>query len=170
MKKVNILDIAEYLALRFELEGIPLSPLKLQKLLYYIQAWHLVFFEKNLIFEELPEAWVNGPVYRTVYNHYSKKYKLGDIIKQEVSDNELQDKASEKFANLSLSEEQAKYLEAIISKYGFRLSAEELVYLTHVEDPWNDARQGLGDFERSTKRISVDSMYNYYQSKRKIKQ
>lgn len=166
MKKTTIKDISTYLILRFQLEGIPLSPLKLQKLLYYIQAWHLVFFDKNQLFDDLPEAWVNGPVYRNIYVSHVPTYQMNDVIKQDVSYESLQILLKETYEKLALTPQQNEYLEAIIKKYGY-MTAEQLVYLTHVEQPWNDARAGLGLFDRSNNTISADAMYSYYQAKRK---
>ena len=49
--------------------GSPVSNLKLQKLLYYAQAWHLAFFGAPL-FDEDFEAWVHGPVVPRVFRCY----------------------------------------------------------------------------------------------------
>lgn len=46
-----------------------ITPLKLQKLLYYAQAWSLVFRGKALFYEDI-EAWVHGPVIPLVYQRY----------------------------------------------------------------------------------------------------
>ena len=54
--------------------------MKLQKLLYYCQAWALVWDDKPL-FKEKIEAWISGPVVRTLYNTHRGKFllKLKDI-------------------------------------------------------------------------------------------
>lgn len=162
---ISILDLADYLILRFQSEGIPLNFLKLHKLLYYIQAWHAVFFEKHPLFQEEPEAWVNGPVYRTIYDELKDTYNMYDEIIQNINNNDLLDKVKAAHKKLNLSESQEKFLEAVTRKYGF-MPSEKLVYLSHAEAPWNEARQGFSTFERSTKKISIDSMYNYYNSRR----
>lgn len=66
---VNIHDVAKYIILRLLQNGNSVSPLKLQKIMYYLQAWFLVYFNDPL-FEEEPEAWVNGPVYRVIFDEY----------------------------------------------------------------------------------------------------
>ena len=54
--------IAKFIVNYFQSVGDPITNLKLQKLLYYIQVWYMVYFEKKLIFDERPQAWVHGPV------------------------------------------------------------------------------------------------------------
>ena len=141
---------------------IEVNHLKIQKLLYYIQAWHLVYFDKKLIFEEKPEAWVNGPVYRSVYNLLKDKGKPYEALKMKDSTPE---KNSEKFEHvkkgLNFSNEHNDFLNSIMNYYGI-MSHEKLIFLTHKEKPWNEARQGLGNFDYSTTPISTDTMYEYY--------
>ena len=55
--------------------GDSITHLKLQKLLYYAQAWYMVLTENEsepILFEEKIEAWTHGPVVREVYNKYSE--------------------------------------------------------------------------------------------------
>lgn len=59
----NIVDVAEYLLGHFE-NGI--STMKLQKLLYLSQGWHLAITGSPLFAEEF-EAWPSGPVNRVIY-------------------------------------------------------------------------------------------------------
>ncbi|WP_293160642.1 Panacea domain-containing protein [Okeania sp. SIO2C9] len=74
----NSLDIARYFLCRIDREaGDTISPFKLQKLVYYAQAWSLVFRNKPLFFQDI-EAWVSGPIIRDVWNEY-KPYNYRDI-------------------------------------------------------------------------------------------
>lgn len=66
LPSVNVKDFADYLVKRYQVEGECITPAKLQKLLYYIQAWHLVHTNGHPLFVDEPEAWVNGPVYSAV--------------------------------------------------------------------------------------------------------
>ena len=59
---VSAHDVAAYI---LEEHG-PLSAMKLQKLVYYSQAWSLVWDDRQL-FREAVEAWANGPVVRELY-------------------------------------------------------------------------------------------------------
>lgn len=161
---VNIQDIAEYTILRLMQNGQSVCPLKLQKLLYYIQAWHLVYFNEN-IFVEQPEAWVNGPVYRNVYNQYKNigiynNFTMKDL---NVSNEDLSNKIQQKAKELNLDTEQCNFLEAIFLHYG-TMSHDRLVYLTHSEKPWNTAREGLSPIDYSENKISLDEMKEYYKS------
>ena len=60
---VSVYDVAQYILGKIG----PLTTMKLQKLLYYSQAWSLVWDDKPLFAEEF-EAWANGPVCRELYN------------------------------------------------------------------------------------------------------
>jgi uncharacterized phage-associated protein len=53
----------------------------------------------------------------------------------------------------------------VLSSYA-KLSDERLVLMTHSETPWNEAREGLSPIERSDKKLSVESMYQYFNKQR----
>ncbi|MBP0019726.1 MAG: SocA family protein [Cyanobacteria bacterium SBLK] len=145
MKKA--LDVARYFLRRLDREaGDTISPLKLQKLLYYAQAWSLVLREKPL-FSEAIEAWVSGPVVREVWDEY-KTYKYYDIPQPDTE-------------NIEFSEDEIEVLEEVWESYG-ELSARKLRDLTHSESPWLNARNGLEPAERSTNSISHEEMKAYY--------
>lgn len=57
-----------FLKLGFE-EEIEISPMKLQKLLFYAQGWHLGF-TGGLLFDEQVECWRYGPVVRSIFDHF----------------------------------------------------------------------------------------------------
>ena len=70
----DIKDIARYVGLSLIAKGLTVSPLKLQKLLYYVQSWYMVFNgRQNTLFAQAPQAWVNGPVYPDIYYQYRDK-------------------------------------------------------------------------------------------------
>jgi uncharacterized phage-associated protein len=167
-KETSILDMSEYLIIRFQIEGIPLTPLKLQKILYYIQAWHLVFFDKKPLFDDQVEAWVNGPVYKKVYDTYKNDFKVHEPILLPLSENDLAKNLESSNKKLNLSPEEQEFLEAIIQRYGY-MSPEKLVMLSHSEKPWNEARKGLMPFQASQNIISLESMFEYYNSKKVVK-
>ncbi len=163
--KVNILDIASFVLLHCIKNEISISHLKLQKLLYYIQAWHLVYFSKNQIFDEVPEAWVNGPVYRSVYNKFKdfQMYNRLEYKKDKLDKLESEYKDSIDKLNV-LSKNQIEFLNAVIGNYA-TMSHDKLVLLTHSEDPWNKARKDCKPFEYSNNQISIDDMFEFYSSK-----
>lgn len=171
---LNINDIARYTLLNLFSKGITVCPLKLQKLLYYIQSWHMVYFNNKLIFEEKPEAWVNGPVYKTVYDVY-KNIGLYDQIKPQDVINPFDPKDETKCildnliaisSKLSLTKDQIEFLESIYEHYG-TMSHDRLVFLTHAEEPWSEAREGLSPFDYSHKKLSLDTMFTYYSERLK---
>src|SRR6185436_14342411 len=63
------LDVAQYILHIANHEGQSLDPLKLGKLVYYVQSWSLVF-KGETIFDEVIEAWTHGPVVEQVYQEY----------------------------------------------------------------------------------------------------
>lgn len=63
MNNVDIKDYAQFIGVSMLVKGLSVSPLKLQKILYYQQAWHMVAFgRRETLLNSLPHAWVNGPV------------------------------------------------------------------------------------------------------------
>lgn len=163
MKTVDIKDLVKVVVLYCNLNGLSISPLKLQKILYYIQAWHIAKFDKAPLFDELPEAWVNGPVYRSVYDLLKPKFFRNDSIERKIEKSVGQD-FDDALGDLDLTEEQKSVLNSVLKFYCPKDNGT-LVLKTHSDDPWNEAREGLGPFERSTNHISVDSMYNFYSAK-----
>jgi len=136
-------DVAAYI-LR---ERGEMTAMKLQKLVYYSQAWSLVWDEEPLFLDRI-EAWANGPVVPALYSEHRGKFKV-DCWKQGNPD--------------KLASKQRKSIDAVLKYYGDR-SSQWLSDLTHREDPWGDARQGLGPGERGTRVISHASMAEYYGS------
>src|SRR5690348_13955365 len=70
------LDVAAYILAK----SGAMSAMKLQKLVYYAKAWHLVWDEQSLYSEPI-EAWANGPVVRALYNCHRGRFTVspGDI-------------------------------------------------------------------------------------------
>jgi uncharacterized phage-associated protein len=149
--------IAKFIVNYFELDGNPITNLKLQKLLYYIQVWYMVYFDKKFLFDEKPQAWVHGPVYPNVYNEY--KAFRGDIIKcNDPNLNVLVE--SEKKAIFSTSLEN-EFIDEILKEYGHK-NGFTLEMMTHNEDPWQVARSGFAPLEKCDKVINLDFACTYY--------
>ena len=125
----------------------PISNLKLQKLLYYSQAWFLAIYKQPL-FEEEIEAWVHGPVVPRVFQCY-RGFKWGLLPRQ---------------AGIVVSQELRSHLEEVWRVYG-SFSAYDLERLTHSEDPWKQARTGLPPDASSHNIITKDAMQHYYSSR-----
>lgn len=135
-------DVAAYILKK---QG-SMSTWKLQKLVYYSQAWHLVW-DEELLFEEPIEAWANGPVVRTLYKAHRGSFSVGP---EESKGNP---------ANLTDSEKAT--INLVLGDYG-GLTGRQLSVLTHDEEPWKETRRGLSATERSTRRISPELMYDFY--------
>jgi uncharacterized phage-associated protein len=166
MKSKNLKSISKFVILYCQSKGMSINPLKLQKLLYYVQSWHIVNFEKETLFSELPEAWVNGPVYRSVYDTLKPKFFRNQNFAFQYTDEKLLEELNSTLDGLKLTKKQEKLLYAVLDNYGV-MTDEKLVFLTHKEDPWNNARKGLSPIERSTKEITVNDIYSYYTSRLK---
>lgn len=126
--------------------GGSLPHMKLQKLLYYSQAWSLVWDEKPL-FQARIEAWANGPVVPAVYRDYRKEY----VVDVTYGD----------WAKLSKGERET--VDRVVEFYGER-DSQWLSDLTHREDPWKNARKRarLGVGERGNEVITHAEMAEYY--------
>ncbi|GAB2841398.1 Panacea domain-containing protein [Ferruginibacter profundus] len=144
-------QIADYFLSKIDGEkGDTISPLKLQKLVYYAQAWHYTIFDTPL-FDEKIEAWVNGPVVPSLYKRFVATHTKHSIIDVE---------------NMALSvpefEPNTKVLlDEIYRIYGER-SASYLENLTHSEQPWIKARGILPPFASCKDEITLASMKEYY--------
>lgn len=167
--KRDIKYIAKYLGLSMLSKGLSVSPLKLQKMLYYTQSWYMVFFGRdNTLFAENPQAWVNGPVYPVIYQEY--KDKTSDMCEHlhakdfGCSDDTLAEEAGKLAKEMNLTNDEIKCIDSVIMLYGSK-SQNQLIFMTHVESPWADQRKGLSPFDYSQRDISLDAMYSYYKAR-----
>jgi len=128
------------------LSGEQLTNLKLQKLLYYAQAWNLVFTDQRLFHEDI-EAWVHGPVVPAVFREF-KCYQWNPIDERGVKPTD---------------EHTASLLSEVIRVYG-KFTATQLERLTHQEPPWVEARGGLPPDAPSKNMICTARMKSYYSS------
>jgi uncharacterized phage-associated protein len=147
-EKSKALIVAEYFIQKSQAEGKPITNKKLQKLLYYAQAWSLVFNGRG-VFEEKIEAWVHGPAIPSVYDVY-KSFGFGNI-----------DVAVNGGDFSALSDDDKKILEDVWKAYG-KFDADYLEVLTHGEAPWQMARDGLAADASSNNEISAAAMKDYY--------
>ena len=149
-------DIAKFFLARSFEDGELISPLKMQKLVYYAYVWMLVQ-KKERLFTETIEAWPNGPVTPSLYQEL-KKYGSGPINADFLAckDEKELDAFMKKFP-----EEIKSVLNDVYEKYMTK-TAFELVVLTHSEKPWMEAREKLSPTQRSSNGISDDTIIEYY--------
>lgn len=142
----NVFDAAKYV-----LEGTgPITTMKLQKLLYYAQAWSLVWDEHELFPEDF-EAWAGGPVCRSLFGWHRTYFA---VSAENVPEHLL---TGEEF-----SEAQKETMDAVIRDYG-QYSGAQLSELTHSERPWIEARKGLPPGASSSEVIPKASMAWFYE-------
>lgn len=138
--KINI--VSKYIINKGEI-----TPLALQKILYYIQGFFYAFNEKY-IFEEDCEAWIHGPVYKNLYLKYSEnKY---NPINCDDSNHEY------KLNTMELS--------IIDSVYTFLgcYNGKVLEAFTHLERPWLNSRGYLKPKDKSNTIIPKEEIGTYF--------
>lgn len=107
--------------------NIYINYLKLQKLLYYVQVWNIVFLEKE-IFKEDFEAGIHGPFTKVIWDEYKEIFPLIDTVNLE-----------EEFS-LTVTEEQKEIIDSVLKSYGSK-NSYHLEMLTSQEQPWITAYQ-----------------------------
>jgi uncharacterized phage-associated protein len=146
MATKNVFDIAAFILSQKH----PLPTLRLHKLLYYCQAWSLVWDDSPL-FSQPIEAWSGGPIIKELYDSHNWIYdlELSDLAKLGNPD--------------ALSETQKETVLAVLRDYGNK-SAQWIRDLIVTEKPWCDARRGLtANQEHRGHEISLASMAEYYE-------
>jgi len=141
MKIASVHDVAAYI-LR---QRGKMTAMKLQKLVYYCQAWSLVWEERPL-FRAPIQAWANGPVIPALYQVHRGKFEVAEWPTGDSS---------------RLDEKARETVDAVIEYYGDR-TAQWLSDLTHAEDPWRNAREGIPGGERGSTEITLSELDEYY--------
>jgi uncharacterized phage-associated protein len=133
------------------------SHLKLQKLIYYIEAWHLAILDEPLINDEF-EAWLHGPVIRSIYAKYvGNGFNMYDGLSFDKGQAEEHSAAIE----AKLHADQNELISDVLAEYGDK-SDYHLECLTHSEEPWIEARKGVAQGEASRNIISKETMKRFY--------
>jgi uncharacterized phage-associated protein len=141
MAMASVVDVAAYILRK---QG-KMTAMKLQKLVYYSQAWHLVWEERPLFAERI-EAWANGPVVPDLYRRHKGQYEVSTIPGGNPG---------------RLDDGEAESVDVVLDYYG-GWPAHELSELTHRERPWSAARKGLAPGERGDREITHDAMAEFY--------
>lgn len=129
-------DVAAYIAERVGSE----DAMKVLKLLYFAQAWALVWDEAPL-FSDPIEAWTEGPVVYRVWRSLHDGEPLGDPG--------------------HLSDADRATVDAVIDCYG-TMSGFKLSALTHREPAWQEARDGLESWQPSSEEIPPARIARHY--------
>jgi len=150
MSETTAQRLADYILISACKRGLLVTNLKLQKLLYYSQAWRLAITGKPL-FNDRIEAWIHGPVVPPVFGIF--KHFRASPINAIPFDGTIEPGDGDR----SIQEHVAEILDVYA---GF--TGSELETLTHQEGPWLEARKGLAADEPSNNVISHDSMRAFY--------
>jgi uncharacterized phage-associated protein len=113
---VSAHDVAAELRRQFSYDP---GAVKIHKLLYYAQGWHLTWAGEPLFGERI-EAWANGPV-------------VADLWHDEKKDRPRPESRALVGAQLAT-------IEYVVERYG-RSTAKDLIRRTHDEDPWREASE-----------------------------
>ncbi|PPK69718.1 DUF4065 domain-containing protein [Actinokineospora auranticolor] len=123
----------------------PESPMKVQKLLYYTQGWHLGRFGEPL-FPDRIEAWTAGPVVPEVYRRHEGTREVADWPEGDPG---------------RLSDQDRELVDTVVARYG-GFDRHQLSAMTHDEEPWRVARGDLPDSAPSRVRLSESVMARFF--------
>jgi uncharacterized phage-associated protein len=154
LQKIDSIELSKYILS----EVGKMNHLKLQKMLYYVQSWHLAYFGQELVDDKF-EAWLHGPVSRKIWNQYKTTANVYDYINHPEDHETIKQNIV-----FSLSEDQIDLIKSVFEEYG-KLSAFELESLTHSEAPWQKARTGYDVGEGCEKEIDNLDMLIYYKTR-----
>nr|DAU09212.1 MAG TPA: hypothetical protein [Caudoviricetes sp.] len=129
--------------------GDTISPLKLQKLLYYCQAWHYTIFNE-VLFDERIEAWTHGPVVPSQF----KRFNNIDFYQNIKVKN---------FKYIKLKSKTEQLLNEVVGIYN-KCTDDHLELLVKREDPWKETRGDIPEYAHSDKEITLNLMKEYYSS------
>lgn len=145
-KKSNPVSVKDVAAEVMKLAA-PMTAMKLQKLVYYCQAWSLVWDEQPLYTEEI-QAWANGPIVPELYKLHRGQFNINEWSHGDCH---------------HLKSNQKVTIKSVVDFYG-KKTGQWLSELTHKEAPWKNARRSLAPGERGNEVITHSAMAEYYGS------
>lgn len=149
MNELDIYDVANFFLKIVDRDsGSTITPLKLQKILYYAQGYYLANYDKPL-FEDDFQAWAHGPANEGIYDKYkSCKYNTIPMPEEDLPlmDDELNDFLNDIWQTFGIYD--GKYLEE----------------QTHKESPWIEARKGYAPGEKCHVIITKESMKRFFKT------
>lgn len=146
MAKVK--DVARLLILLAqESGGEPMTQLRLQKMLYFVQGWHLARHDEPM-FTEAIQAWVLGPVSIEVRSEYLE-YGNSEIT--------IPESESEQVQTAGFTDNEIATIIDVFSEYN-RYATSTLVDKTHWSLPW---KQHYNKFTKNNV-IPEEDMKEYF--------
>lgn len=147
---VPAIDVARYLiriaAPTEDEDADYLTHMRVHKLMYYIQGWHLASFNRPL-FNGRIEAWRHGPVVKEVYTTL-KEFAAATIPPHEGAEPS------------TLSEKDKIFIRGVWGQYK-QYSATALRAMTHREDPWKNVYRAGSD-GRGGDEITAEALLGYF--------
>lgn len=140
MRPYNALEVAEYIIERYHQRHKPISNLKLQKILYFVQAQYIVKFGTPC-FENIMQAWDHGPVVPDVYHEY-----------RGYGNTNIPSFGGKRFY---FEQDEQQTLDATID-HASEYAASQLVEIARNQSPWMDA------YERADKMITPESIKKFF--------
>lgn len=139
----SVFDVAKYVLKHLG----PVTTMKLEKEVYYCQAWSLGWDEKPL-FDEDFEAWANGPVCPQLFVRHKGKFIIDESEFNDIADYDF-------------TKDELETMNAVLDYYGDK-DPQWLSELTHKEAPWKEARSGIPAGAYCNNVIQKTSMLQYY--------
>ena len=159
----NVLDISRFIINYCDKKDYSLSNLKLQKILYFVQAYYVSYTEsQNPCFKENIEAWDFGPVVPVAYHEY-KRFGSASIPKVttyiEFDPNDFWNSKLVEYDDSVISIKDKNIIELLVDKFS-QYSTTTLVRITHDQSPWINAHaQGNNNV------ISIEAIRSYFNGK-----
>ncbi len=138
-------EVIDYVLFKCE----DITPLALQKALYYIQGFFFAFNE-FFLFDDECEAWAHGPVYKEIYQRYSS-YKFDPI------------EGTDEIDDATLSSSERAVIDSVIRNLCC-YSGKMLESFTHAEEPWLKTRGDLAPTVASNRLIHKKTIGDYFLS------
>lgn len=140
----KLLDISLYIISK----GDEITNMALQKLLYYVQGFSFALSDKP-IYTCDSQAWVAGPVYKEVYSQYKMFGKDPIVLDDEY------------FALIDITKEEKDIIDSVLKYFG-GFTAFRLSEFTHLEEPWQVARNNLLEDEPSNEILNKEVITKYF--------
>lgn len=138
-------EVIDYVLFKCE----DITPLALQKALYYIQGFFFAFNE-SFLFDDECEAWAHGPVYKEIYQRYSS-YKFDPI------------EGSDEIDEATLNSNERAVIDSVIRNLCC-YSGKVLESFTHAEEPWLKTRGDLAPTVASNRPIHKRIIGDYFRT------
>ncbi len=156
----DVLEVCRYAIEYSNNKGYGISNLKLQKILYFIQAYFLINTQrKRPCFGDKIEAWNFGPVVPRAYYEY-RRFGSTNIPTMKsimrINYDNIWDSEREYFDDNNISDKDKKRIREVIDTFS-NYSATSLVTLTHNQDTWKNAYQ-----QNMNNEITIDAIREYF--------